>query len=291
ERPADAAAFIFPKRCPACGAETIRPEGETAVRCGNPACIGQLKRRLEHFSGRNAMDIEGLGTAVVEQLVDSGKVKDVGDLYSLDAEVLSSLDRMGDKSATNLVTAIAASCQRRFDRVLFGLGILHVGSTVARTLTRHYPSVEDLMKATPEQLEELDEIGPTIAASVHEFFRTEAAATLLAKLQLAGVQLAGDADESTRGTTDSETSGALAGKTVVLTGSLQVLSRDQAKSLLEQMGAKVVGSVSSKTDLVVAGEKAGSKLKKAQDLEIEVWSEEMLQQKLADAGIGIPAAG
>ena len=218
-------------------------------------------------------------------------MKDVGDLYSLDAEVLSSLDRMGDKSATNLVTAIAASCQRRFDRVLFGLGILHVGSTVARTLTRHYPSVEDLMKATPEQLEELDEIGPTIAASVHEFFRTEAAATLLAKLQLAGVQLAGDADESTRGTTDSETSGALAGKTVVLTGSLQVLSRDQAKSLLEQMGAKVVGSVSSKTDLVVAGEKAGSKLKKAQDLEIEVWSEEMLQQKLADAGIGIPAAG
>jgi DNA ligase (NAD+) len=285
ERPPDAVAFIFPKQCPACGAQTIRPEGEIAVRCGNRACVGQLKRRLEHFSGRNAMDIEGLGTAVVEQLVDSGQVKDVGDLYTLDAEVLSSLDRMGDKSSTHLVTAIAASCHRRFDRVLFALGILHVGSTVARTLTRHYPCVEELVKATREELEEIDEIGPTIAASVHEFFRTEAAATLLEKLRNAGVQLAANEADATSGIEDSQTSGALAGKTVVLTGSLQVLSRDQARSLLEQMGAKVAASVSSKTDLVVAGEKAGSKLKKANDLEIEVWSEEILQQKLAAAGL------
>jgi DNA ligase (NAD+) len=142
-----------------------------------------------------------------------------------------------------------------------------------------------LVKATREELEEIDEIGPTIAASVHEFFRTEAAATLLEKLRNAGVQLAANEADATSGIEDSQTSGALAGKTVVLTGSLQVLSRDQARSLLEQMGAKVAASVSSKTDLVVAGEKAGSKLKKANDLEIEVWSEEILQQKLAAAGL------
>lgn len=280
ERPADAVRFIFPDRCPACNAETQRTEGEIAVRCLNPACIGQLKRRIEHFSARNAMDIEGLGTAVVEQLVDGGLVKDVGDLYGMEASTLEGLDRLGEKSASNLVTAIEASCQRPFDRVLFGIGIQHVGSTVARTLARHFPSLEELTAATVEELEAIDEVGPTIAASVHAYFRVDTTRSLLEKLKAAGVQLSAAAPQ-----TAPVEDGPLADKTVVLTGSLQVLSRDQAQALLEQLGAKVASSVSKKTDLVIAGEKAGSKLKKAEELQIDVWSEDQLRQVLLDAGL------
>ncbi|MED5414550.1 MAG: NAD-dependent DNA ligase LigA [Candidatus Latescibacterota bacterium] len=283
ERPEEATRYVFPDRCPACDAPTSRIEGEIAVRCANPACVGQLKRRLDHFSGRNAMDIEGLGTAVVEQLVDAGWVRDVGDLYQLTAERLSTLERLGEKSAANLVAAIDASRQRPFDRVLFALGILHVGSTVARTLTRHFPSIEALSCATPQQLEEMDEIGPTIAASVHEFLHDENAATVIEKLRAVRVQLE-NASEGEAGLNPTE-EGPLSGKTVVLTGTLQTMSRDRARGLLERMGAKIAGSVSSKTDLVVAGEKAGSKLKKAKALEIEIWSEERLQQSLGEADL------
>ncbi|MBT3343184.1 MAG: NAD-dependent DNA ligase LigA [Gemmatimonadetes bacterium] len=284
ERPAEAVRFLFPDHCPACDEKTVRAEGEIAVRCLNPACVGQLKRRIEHFCARNAMDIEGLGTAVVEQLVDSALVKDVGDLYDLDASTLTALDRLGDKSAANLVEALAESRGRPFDRVLFAVGILHVGSTVARTLARHFPSLERLTAATAEELEAVDEIGPTIAASVNEFFHAEAAQSLMAKLREAGLQLEADVASEA-----PDRPNRMSGKTIVLTGSLEVLSRDQARDLLEQLGAKVASSVSSKTDLVVAGDKAGSKLTKAQELGIEVWSQEDLRQALVEAGLLEPS--
>ena len=281
ERPAGAVPFVFPEQCPVCGAALVRYAEEVARRCVNPACKGQLKRRLEHFCARNAMDIEGLGTAVVEQLVDRDLVGDVGDLYGLDAAAFEELERLGARSAANLVAALAASRERPFDRVLFGLGILHVGATVARTLARSFPAVEALAAASVEELEAVDEIGPTIARSVCDFFAAPATAALLDKLRGAGLQLAGAV--AAAATTDSY----FAGKTVVLTGSLETLTRDAAGDLVEHLGGRVGSSVSKKTGLVVAGDKAGSKLAKAEELGVEVLDEEGFLRRLREAGAEI----
>lgn len=278
ERAPSSQAYQFPSSCPSCAAPLIRHEDEAVIRCINPACPGQLCKRLEHFAGRNAMDIEGLGSAAVEQVVDRGLVGDVGDIYSLDLEGVSQLERMAEKSAQNLVRGIQQSRERPFDRVLFALGIPHVGTTVAQTLVMAFPSLGQLKTATQEELESVDEVGPTIARSIVEFFSNPRSTALLDKLVDAGLQLEatitddGDAPDS-----------AFSGKTVVLTGTLEDYSRDEAAALIRQLGGEITSSVSAKTDILVAGEKAGSKLTKAQELGITVITEQQLLE-LLEAG-------
>ena len=280
ERPRESQPFRFPEECPACGSRLVRYEEEVSPRCVNPACKGQRKRRLEHFSGRNAMDVEGLGTAVVEQLVEKDLVTDVGDLYSLDVETLAGLERLAQKSAENLVNALKESRGRPFDRLLFALGILHVGSTVARTLAARFPSVERLRAATGEELEEVEEIGPVIARSVRDFFDQEATGTLLGKLREAGLRLAAEPAAEEEPAAD----GLFAGQTVVITGTLEGFTRDRAGTLVEEQGGRVVSSVSKNTDLVIAGDKAGSKLARARELGVEVLDEEGFRRRLEEAG-------
>lgn len=279
ERPPGTAPFVFPDACPACASELVRDAEEAVVRCPNPACPGQLKRRLSHFAGRNAMDVEGLGTAVIEQLVDRGLVGDVGDLYSLDRESLAGLERLGARSAQNILDGLDDSRQRPFDRVLFALGILHVGTTVARTLAATFPSIERLAAATPEELEAVEEIGPAIARSLGDFFRNPAATALVEKLRQAALQLEAAAPPA------APRPSYFKGKTVVLTGSLQRYTRDESAALVERLGGRVAAGVSGKTDIVVAGAKAGSKLARAEELGIEVLDEVAFLEQLAAAGV------
>ena len=284
ERPEGTEVYRFPDTCPVCDAALVIYEGEVARRCVNPACQGQLKRRIEHFCGRNAMDIEGLGTAVVEQIVDKGLVRDVGDLYGLDAESFAGLERLGEKSAANLVNALTASRRRPFERVLFGIGILHVGVTVARNLVRNFASIERLATATAEELAEVDEIGPTIAKSVHDFFAEPATGALLDKLRVAGLQL--ERPESSAKPSDQPaTETFFTDKTVVLTGSMERYSREEAGALVEQLGGRMSISVSRKTDLLIAGEKAGSKLTKAEQLGVPILGEPEFLVELQKLGI------
>jgi len=278
ERLPDSKAYEFPQTCPVCSSALVRDPDEAVTRCENPACSAQLRRRLEHFAGRNAMDIEGLGPAVVEQLVEKNLVEDVGELYSLNLDTLADLERLAEKSARNLLDGLEASKERGFDRVLFALGIRHVGTTVARTLARHFSSVEKLAQAQVEALEEVPEIGPTIARSVRAFFASPEAELLIDKLRRAGLQL--EMAETPAAAADSY----FAGKTVVLTGALGRHSRDQASALIQELGGRTTSSVSKKTDLVIAGDQAGSKLTKAQQLGIEVIDEEVFLQHLRAAG-------
>ena len=277
-RSVDAVPFEFPTHCPVCSSELVRDPDEVAIRCENPACSAQLKRRLEHFAGRNAMDLEGLGPAVVEQLVEQDLVKDVGDLYSLDLETLANLERLAEKSARNLLDGLATSRERSFDRLLFALGLRHVGSTVARTLTRHFGSVEKMAQAEVEELESVPEIGPTIARSVHAFFTSPESDHLIAKLRQAGLQL--EMEDLPEEIAESY----FTGKTVVLTGNLSHYDRARAAALIQELGGRTTSSVSKKTDLVVAGEKAGSKLTKAEKLGIQVLSEEEFIEHLRESG-------
>ena len=279
ERPEHARPFAFPDTCPACDADLVRHEEEAAVRCPNPACRGQLKRRVEHFAGRNAMDIEGLGSAVVEQLVDRNLIDDVGDLYALDVAALAGLDRLAERSARNIVNALTASRDRPFDRVLFSIGILHVGSTVARTLAREFRSLEGLRAASEEELEETEEIGPTIARSLRSSFAEPRSLALIDKLRAAGLQFA-TAEPATH-PVDSFFSG----KSVVLTGSLSQYSREECRALITGLGGRISTSVSAKTGVVIAGDNAGSKLAKAEKLGVEVLSEADLKERLREAGI------
>ncbi|MDA0335196.1 MAG: NAD-dependent DNA ligase LigA [bacterium] len=283
ERPAGTEAFRFPDSCPVCDAALVSYADEVARRCVNPACQGQLKRRIEHFCGRNAMDIEGLGTAVVEQIVDRGLVHDIGDLYSLNAADFAELERLGEKSAGNLVDALTASRQRPFERVLFGIGILHVGATVARNLARSFLSIDRLAAATAEDLAEVDEIGPVIAQSVRDFFAAPATAPVLGKLRAAGLQLSRQAPEDAAD--DSTQATFFTGKTVVLTGSMSRYSREEAGAIVERLGGRTSSSVSRKTDLLIAGDKAGSKLTKAEALGVRVLGEEEFLLELGKLGI------
>ena len=268
KRPTDSRAFVFPSHCPVCRGRLVRDEDEAASRCENPSCPAQLKRRLQHFASRNAMDIEGLGPAVVEQLVERSLVQDVGDLYALDLEALAGLERLAEKSARNLLDGLKASKKRPFDRVLFALGLRHVGSTVALTLCHSFPSIELLAAANLENLEEVPEIGPTIALSVNAFFASSQTRKLLEKLQQAGLQLALEE------TATAPVASFFAGKTVVLTGTMKRHSRDEAAAMIQQLGGRVTASISKKTDLLIAGEQAGSKLEKARQFGIAVFSEE-----------------
>ena len=262
-------ALEVPNHCPSCESELVHFEDEVALRCINPLCPAQIKEGLIHFASRNAMNITGLGPAVVEKLFAQNLVKDVAGIYRLTVENLLELENFKEKSANKLYTAIQASKENSAERLLFGLGIRHVGSKASRILLEKFHDIPKLSQASQEEIAAIDSLGTVIAQSLHTYFEQEGSQILLAELQEAGVNLdylgqkaAADA--------------ALSGMTVVLTGKLQKLTRNQAKEKLQSLGANVSGSVSKKTDLVVAGQDAGSKLAKAQELGIEIRDEDWL---------------
>ncbi len=267
-RPPDAVPFSFPDRCPACGHRAARLPGEAYWRCLNSACPAQLKERLKHFGSRRAMDIEHLGEAVIEQLVDRGRVKDLADLYGLTMDDLLALDRYAEKSARNLLDAIAASRTRGLTRLLHGLGIRMVGERVAGVLARRFGSLERLLKASEQELGEIHGIGPQIARSVRTFFDDAANQQVVKKLREAGVVMV------EAGAGAEEEPQPLAGKTFVLTGTLHSLTRDAAREMIERRGGRVTASVSRKTDYVVVGEAPGSKAEEARRLGVTMLDEE-----------------
>lgn len=268
-------------RCPVCGSDIVREEGEVDWRCsGGLFCPAQRKEALLHFAGRRAMDIEGLGDKIVDQLVEGGIVRTLPELYKLGVAKLAALERMADKSAAKLVEALEKSKRTTLGRFLFSLGIRHVGETTAKDLARHFGALDRLMDATPEQLLEVPDVGPIVAQSVRTFFDQPHNREVVEQLRACGIhwdEHDGEADTSPK---------PLAGQTFVLTGTLPTLSRDEAKALIEAAGGKVAGSVSKKTSVVVAGEEAGSKLDKARELGIEVIDEAGLQARLAAASGG-----
>ncbi len=265
--------FAFPKNCPGCGAEVSRlarlDSGETGVawRCPNPECPAQVCGRLEHWCGRGAMDIEGGGEALIDQLVREGLVRDVSDLYALRLEQLANLERMGEKSAQNFLDGVAASKTRDLWRVLFGLGILHVGAGVAKSLGRHFPGLDELRQASLEQLTQIDDIGGVIARSLVQWFAEERNQRLLERLRAAGLNLRSALHQP------QAAHRPFVGKTFVLTGTLPSLTREAATAMIEALGGKVSSSVSRKTDYVIAGSEAGSKLDKARQLDISLLDE------------------
>ncbi|WP_033826853.1 NAD-dependent DNA ligase LigA [Bacillus andreraoultii] len=266
--------FSMPTHCPACGSELIRLEEEVALRCINPKCPAQIREGLIHFVSRNAMNIEGLGEKVITQLFDNHLVNDVADIYKLERDQLLQLERMGEKSVQNLLTAIETSKDNSLERLLFGLGIRHVGAKAAKILAEHYGDIDSLMKAGEEDLQVIDEIGEKMANSIVTYFQAPEVEELITELKDLGVNVTYKGPHIKNAV---NVKSPVAGKTIVLTGKLEVLSRNKAKEKLELLGAKVTGSVSKKTDIVIAGSEAGSKLTKAQDLGIEIWNEEQLQ--------------
>ena len=267
KRAKDAIAFEFPKNCPVCKAPLTEDETEVAIRCDNSQCPAQLKGNIRHFASRTAMDIEGLGIALVDQLVDNKLVRDVGDLYNLKLEQLADLERMAEKSAQNVLQALEASKQQPFHRVLFALGIRHIGATVARVLSDNFHSIDRLRDTQPEEIEAVHEIGAAIAESIHIYLNTESNWTIVEKLRAAGINLESEAPADTGPKP-------LDGKTVVVTGTFSRWGRQQAQDLIRTLGGTPTSSVSGKTDLVIAGEKAGSKLAKAEQLDIKILDEE-----------------
>jgi len=265
KRPPDAKPFHMPTHCPACGAKAFRPEGEAIWRCTNSACPAQLKERLFHFGSRRAMDIEHLGEVVIGQLVDRGMVKDFADLYSLTVEELAGLERMAEKSARNLVNAIEASKTRGLARLLNGLGIRMVGERAAQLLASRFGSMDKLMAATEDEINEIYGIGPQIAQSVVRFFAEPHNRRTIERLREAGVVM--------REEGMAEGPKPLEGKTLVLTGGLRSLTRDQAKDLVIRRGGRVTGSVSKKTDYIVVGEDPGSKADDARRLGVPTLEE------------------
>ena len=270
-RPASAVRWTAPERCPVCETRAVKPEGEVDRRCPNASCPAQLEQALLHFARREAMDIEGLGQVLIRQLVAKGLVADFADLYALTSAGLSGLERMADKSASNLVEQIERSKHRSLRRLLFGLGIRHVGERAARVLAEHHRSLEKLIAASPEELEELPEIGPVVAQSVRSWLDDARHRDLVAKLQAAGVRA-----EQAAGTDAGEPPDAdlpLAGRQFVLTGALATMTRAEARAAIESRGGRVVSAVSKRTSALVAGAKAGSKLAKAEKLGVEVLDE------------------
>ncbi|WP_374720688.1 NAD-dependent DNA ligase LigA [Peribacillus tepidiphilus] len=269
--------FMMPTHCPECHSDLIRLEGEVALRCINPKCPAQIREGLIHFVSRNAMNIEGLGEKVISQLFHEKLIEDVADLYKLTREQLLNLERMGEKSVNNLLNAIEASKQNSLEKLLFGLGIRHVGAKAAKTLAQEFGTMEALRNATYEQLTAINEIGEKMAESIVTFFEQPEVQELLAELESFGVNME---YKGPKPVSAEESNSIFAGKTIVLTGKLENMSRSEAKEKIEALGGNVAGSVSKKTDLVIAGEDAGSKLKKAQELGIEVWNEERLVEEL-----------
>lgn len=267
ERPAGSTPFPVPETCPVCETAVHKDPDDAILRCVNLACPAQLKEKLTHFASRNAMDIDGLGPAIIEQLVQRDLVRDPADLYRLDAQTLATLDRMGEKSAANLVAALEASKERGLRFVLHALGIRHVGSTLAEILAREFGALDALMAADLERLQAVDEVGEIVARSVMDFFALPANQTLIERLRENGLRL--EADEPA-----PEANPRFAGKTFVVTGALSRYTREEIHEKIKALGGKATGSVSAKTDYLVAGEKAGSKLAKAQSLGVPVLSED-----------------
>ena len=258
--------YRMPETCPSCGGPVVREEGEAALRCVNPECPAQLLRHLIHFASRDAMDIEGLGPAVLEQLLAQELVKSPADLYRLTVSQLMTLERMGEKSSQNLVDAIAKTKENDLYRLIFALGIRHIGQKAAKLLTGRFRSVDELFAASQEEIASIEGFGGIMAESVAEFFAQPGTARLIGELRDAGVNLESRAAE----TADAR----FAGKTFVLTGTLPTMTRNEASALVEKYGGKVSSSVSKKTSYVLAGEEAGSKLTKANQLGVTVITEE-----------------
>ncbi|AKP48592.1 NAD-dependent DNA ligase LigA [Bacillus smithii] len=269
--------FHMPGHCPECGSELVRLDGEVALRCINPKCPAQIREGLIHFVSRNAMNIEGLGEKVIAQLFREQLVKDVADIYQLTKDQLLQLDRMGEKSVSNLLKAIEDSKENSLERLLFGLGIRHVGAKAAKTLAVHFETLDRLMKADVEELTAIPEVGEKMADAVVTYFHQPEVLELIQELKEAGVNME---YKGPKPVSRDQSSSYFAGKTIVLTGKLEALTRNEAKEKIEALGGKVSGSVSKKTDLVIAGADAGSKLAKAREFDIEIWDEEKLLEEL-----------
>ncbi|MDM0080401.1 NAD-dependent DNA ligase LigA [Variovorax sp. J31P179] len=267
--------FTMPHQCPVCGSDAVREEGEVDYRCtGGLFCAAQRKEAILHFAARRALDIEGLGDKLVEQLVDAELIRTLPDLYKLGFTTLAGLDRMADKSANNIVAALEASKKTTLPRFLFGLGIRHVGESTAKDLAKHFGKLDAIMDASEEQLLEVNDVGPVVATSLRTFFDQPHNREVVEQLRACGVHWE-ESEPAARAPRP------LAGKTFVITGTLPTLGRDEAKDKLEEAGAKVAGSVSKKTDYVVAGAEAGSKLDKARDLGVTVIDEAQMLEILA----------
>ena len=267
-RPKNTEPFPIPKKCPECGGEVHKDAEGVYWRCLNLACPAQVKERLRHFASRGAMDIEGMGPAVIEQLVAEGIVRGPADLYALTEERLVSLERMGKKSAANLIAGIEASKKRPLSRLLGGLGIRHVGSHIAEVLAAHFIEIDKLMDATADELNDIHEIGGVVAASVHDFFETEENRALIQRLRDSGLTMTEGARAADDGPRPFD------GKTFVVTGTLQKYSRDGIHDRIKELGGRAASSISANTDFLVAGEKAGSKLNKARQLGVKVLTED-----------------
>lgn len=277
-RKKNSSAFRMPDKCPICGSDAVRQEDEVARYCTNAACAAQVRERVLHYASRGALDIQGLGEALVEQLTAKGLVRDLADLYRLDAAGLSALERMGEKSAANLLARIDASRHTALQRLIYGLGIRHVGQHAARLLAAEFGSLERLLEADAERIEAVAEIGPKTAEALRRFAEQPANRELIERLRRAGVSTEASPEERAAApAADSP----LAGKTVVLTGTLPGRTRDEAKSLIESLGGRVASSVSRKTDLVVAGQAAGSKLERARELGLMVLDAEGFERLVA----------
>lgn len=280
KRPEDSEPYPVPTHCPICDSELVHLDEEVALRCINPKCPAQIKEGLSHFVSRNAMNIDGLGPRVLAQMFDKGLVSDVADLYGLEKDQLLTLDKIKDKSAGNILKAIDASRENSVERLIFGLGIRHVGAKAAGILAEHFGSLEAISKASKEEIIDLNTIGETIADSLVTYFENEEVHELMQELAERGVNLE---YKGIRASQLAEVESPFKDKTVVLTGKLIDYTREDAKEKIQNLGGKVTGSVSKKTDIVVAGEDAGSKLTKAQNLGIEVWDEKKMIQAIEES--------
>ena len=280
-RPPEATPIALPAACPACGSPVERLQGEAVARCtGNLLCPAQQREALLHFAARRAMDIDGLGEKVVDQLLAAGLVRDVADLYHLTVEAVAALDRMGRKSAENLLSAIATSRETTLPRFLFALGMREVGEATARALARHFGALEPMLDADVVRLQQVPDVGPVVASHIATFCADARNRALIERLLAAGIRWPAVGRPAG--------GGPLEGATVVLTGTLESMSRDIAGELLQRLGARVSGSVSAKTRLVVAGPGAGSKLAKAEALGLEIWDEQRLRDFLREHGVSPP---
>jgi DNA ligase (NAD+) len=280
KRPADAAAWTAPSTCPVCGADLIKPEGEVDRRCPNASCPAQIEQRLQHYAGRSAMDIEGLGDVLVHQLVERGLVRSFADLYRLTLDQLVELERMAEKSAQNVLGQIEASKGRELHRLVFGLGIRFVGERAARLLARHFKSLDAIARASVDDIDAIYEIGPVVAQSVADWFADDANRDLVARLAEAGV----NTEESAA--PESSAPQSFQGMQFVLTGGLETMTRDEAKAAIEARGGRVTGAVTKKTKFLVVGKDPGSKRDKALELGVEILDEDAFRQKLAEGAEG-----
>ncbi|WP_422133172.1 MULTISPECIES: NAD-dependent DNA ligase LigA [unclassified Endozoicomonas] len=279
-RPDDARDIELPEHCPVCHSDVERDEDEAAARCtGGLYCSAQRKEAIKHFASRKAMDIDGLGDKLVEQFVDKGLVNTVADLHKLGVEPVASLERMGKKSATNLINALKVSQKTTLARFIYSLGIREVGEATAQSLVAHYRDLEAIRSATLEQLQEVDDVGPVVAAHIEKFFKQEHNLEVIDELLKVGVHWEEEAEP------EADVVQPLAGEVWVLTGSLLTMTRDEGKAVLQKLGAKVTGSVSAKTTALLAGEKAGSKLTKAQNLGVRVVTEDEFAHLLKEWGV------